>query len=160
MTGQDCGPHSSLSPIHTGLAVGLDPQGYGNPDFCWLSLQDSLIWSFAGPVGMVIIVSVMGVTQDTGAQVLQGGLAVVSSSSGWPGLAGRMYLRVTVSRIPGLLWNPVFRPPGSGAYFTPTGITHLGPRPLDLQHLQIWMQICRSIWVVKITLETAEEPTT
>lgn len=40
-----------------GLAVGLDPQGYGNPDFCWLSLRDTLIWSFAGPIGIVIIVS-------------------------------------------------------------------------------------------------------
>ncbi|XP_075816371.1 cadherin EGF LAG seven-pass G-type receptor 1 isoform X1 [Microtus pennsylvanicus] len=46
-----------IPAIVTGLAVGLDPQGYGNPDFCWLSLQDSLIWSFAGPVGMVIIIN-------------------------------------------------------------------------------------------------------
>lgn len=37
--------------------MGLDPQGYGNPDFCWLSLRDTLIWSFAGPIGAVIIVS-------------------------------------------------------------------------------------------------------
>ncbi|KAM9320481.1 cadherin EGF LAG seven-pass G-type receptor 2 [Gastrophryne carolinensis] len=38
----------------TGLAVGLDPEGYGNPDFCWLSVSDTLIWSFAGPAGFVI----------------------------------------------------------------------------------------------------------
>lgn len=37
--------------------MGLDPQGYGNPDFCWLSLRDTLIWSFAGPIGTVIAVS-------------------------------------------------------------------------------------------------------
>ncbi|XP_067361274.1 cadherin EGF LAG seven-pass G-type receptor 2 isoform X3 [Channa argus] len=37
----------------TGLAVGLDPEGYGNPDFCWLSMYDTLIWSFAGPIAMV-----------------------------------------------------------------------------------------------------------
>uniref|UniRef100_A0A8D1ULL9 Cadherin EGF LAG seven-pass G-type receptor 1 n=1 Tax=Sus scrofa TaxID=9823 RepID=A0A8D1ULL9_PIG len=43
--------------IVTGLAVGLDPQGYGNPDFCWLSLRDTLIWSFAGPIGIIIAVS-------------------------------------------------------------------------------------------------------
>jgi cadherin EGF LAG seven-pass G-type receptor 1 len=43
--------------MYPGLAVGLDPQGYGNPDFCWLSLHDTLIWSFAGPIGAVIIVS-------------------------------------------------------------------------------------------------------
>ncbi|XP_049550558.1 cadherin EGF LAG seven-pass G-type receptor 1 isoform X4 [Orcinus orca] len=46
-----------IPAIVTGLAVGLDPQGYGNPDFCWLSLRDTLIWSFAGPVGTVIVVN-------------------------------------------------------------------------------------------------------
>ncbi|XP_004775523.2 cadherin EGF LAG seven-pass G-type receptor 1 isoform X1 [Mustela putorius furo] len=46
-----------IPAIITGLAVGLDPQGYGNPDFCWLSLRDTLIWSFAGPIGAVIIVN-------------------------------------------------------------------------------------------------------
>nr|XP_055185393.1 LOW QUALITY PROTEIN: cadherin EGF LAG seven-pass G-type receptor 1 [Nyctereutes procyonoides] len=46
-----------IPAIITGLAVGLDPQGYGNPDFCWLSLRDTLIWSFVGPVGTVIIVN-------------------------------------------------------------------------------------------------------
>lgn len=43
-----------LSP---GLAVGLDPEGYGNPDFCWLSMYDTLIWSFAGPIAIVVSVS-------------------------------------------------------------------------------------------------------
>ncbi|KAM9230327.1 cadherin EGF LAG seven-pass G-type receptor 1 isoform 1-T1 [Dugong dugon] len=43
--------------VITGLAVGLDPQGYGNPDFCWLSLRDALIWSFAGPIGAVIVIN-------------------------------------------------------------------------------------------------------
>ncbi|XP_010857895.1 PREDICTED: cadherin EGF LAG seven-pass G-type receptor 1 [Bison bison bison] len=46
-----------IPAIVTGLAVGLDPQGYGNPDFCWLSLRDTLIWSFAGPIGTVIVVN-------------------------------------------------------------------------------------------------------
>ncbi|XP_077025300.1 cadherin EGF LAG seven-pass G-type receptor 1 [Tamandua tetradactyla] len=46
-----------LPAVITGLAVGLDPQGYGNPDFCWLSLRDTLIWSLAGPIGTVIIVN-------------------------------------------------------------------------------------------------------
>ncbi|XP_073940810.1 cadherin EGF LAG seven-pass G-type receptor 1 isoform X2 [Castor canadensis] len=46
-----------IPAIVTGLAVGLDPQGYGNPDFCWLSLHDTLIWSFAGPIGAVIIIN-------------------------------------------------------------------------------------------------------
>ncbi|KAF5888653.1 cadherin EGF LAG seven-pass G-type receptor 2-like, partial [Clarias magur] len=40
--------------IITGLAVGLDPEGYGNPDFCWLSLYDTLVWSLAGPIALVV----------------------------------------------------------------------------------------------------------
>ncbi|XP_067381943.1 cadherin EGF LAG seven-pass G-type receptor 3 isoform X2 [Channa argus] len=43
--------------IITGLAVGLDPEGYGNPDFCWISIFDKLIWSFAGPVAIVILIN-------------------------------------------------------------------------------------------------------
>uniref|UniRef100_A0A673XJJ7 Cadherin, EGF LAG seven-pass G-type receptor 2 n=1 Tax=Salmo trutta TaxID=8032 RepID=A0A673XJJ7_SALTR len=43
----------------TGLAVGLDPEGYGNPDFCWLSVYDTLIWSLAGPIAMVVSVSTL-----------------------------------------------------------------------------------------------------
>lgn len=43
-------------PCVLGLAVGLDPQGYGNPDFCWLSVHDTLIWSFAGPIFVVVLV--------------------------------------------------------------------------------------------------------
>uniref|UniRef100_A0A667YJH3 Cadherin EGF LAG seven-pass G-type receptor 2 n=1 Tax=Myripristis murdjan TaxID=586833 RepID=A0A667YJH3_9TELE len=42
----------------TGLAVGLDPQGYGNSDFCWLSVHDSLIWSIAGPIAVIVMVCV------------------------------------------------------------------------------------------------------
>uniref|UniRef100_A0A8C4KZZ5 Cadherin EGF LAG seven-pass G-type receptor 2 n=1 Tax=Equus asinus asinus TaxID=83772 RepID=A0A8C4KZZ5_EQUAS len=40
----------------TGLAVGLDPEGYGNPDFCWLSIYDTLIWSFAGPMSVFLYI--------------------------------------------------------------------------------------------------------
>uniref|UniRef100_A0A8C6K1D2 Uncharacterized protein n=1 Tax=Melopsittacus undulatus TaxID=13146 RepID=A0A8C6K1D2_MELUD len=48
-----------IPAIITGLAVGLDPQGYGNPDFCWLSVHDTLIWSFAGPIIIVVINAVI-----------------------------------------------------------------------------------------------------
>lgn len=48
------GPDLSLPPA--GLAVGLDPEGYGNPDFCWISIHDKLVWSFAGPITVVIVV--------------------------------------------------------------------------------------------------------
>lgn len=46
------------SLLAAGLAVGLDPEGYGNPDFCWISIDDKLIWSFAGPIAIVILVYV------------------------------------------------------------------------------------------------------
>ncbi|XP_062320603.1 cadherin EGF LAG seven-pass G-type receptor 2 isoform X2 [Osmerus eperlanus] len=42
----------------TGLAVGLDPEGYGNPDFCWLSVYDTLVWSFAGPIALVVSMNI------------------------------------------------------------------------------------------------------
>uniref|UniRef100_A0A4W5NWW5 Cadherin EGF LAG seven-pass G-type receptor 1b n=1 Tax=Hucho hucho TaxID=62062 RepID=A0A4W5NWW5_9TELE len=47
-----------IPAIITGLAVGLDPEGYGNPDFCWLSVHDTLIWSIAGPITIVVLVRV------------------------------------------------------------------------------------------------------
>lgn len=47
-----------LTSLFKGLAVGLDPEGYGNPDFCWISIHEPLIWSFAGPIVLVIVVSV------------------------------------------------------------------------------------------------------
>ncbi|XP_061592705.1 cadherin EGF LAG seven-pass G-type receptor 3 isoform X2 [Cololabis saira] len=43
--------------IITGLSVGLDPEGYGNPDFCWISIYDKLIWSFAGPIAIVVLMN-------------------------------------------------------------------------------------------------------
>ncbi|KAM7412298.1 hypothetical protein PAMA_021990 [Pampus argenteus] len=46
-----------LSSELRGLAVGLDPEGYGNPDFCWISIYDKLIWSFAGPIVIVILMN-------------------------------------------------------------------------------------------------------
>lgn len=39
--------------------MGLDPEGYGNPDFCWISIYDKLLWSFAGPIAIVILVIII-----------------------------------------------------------------------------------------------------
>lgn len=50
--------HLTVCLFAAGLAVGLDPEGYGNPDFCWISIYDKLIWSFAGPIAIVILVCV------------------------------------------------------------------------------------------------------
>uniref|UniRef100_A0A8B9NJE3 Cadherin EGF LAG seven-pass G-type receptor 2 n=1 Tax=Accipiter nisus TaxID=211598 RepID=A0A8B9NJE3_9AVES len=49
-----------LPAFITGLAVGLDPEGYGNPDFCWLSIHDSLVWSLAGPIACAVAVRMGG----------------------------------------------------------------------------------------------------
>lgn len=50
----------SLSPgppgPPAGLAVGLDPGGFESSEFCWLSVQDSVIWSVAGPFASVLAV--------------------------------------------------------------------------------------------------------
>ncbi|KAL9824656.1 cadherin EGF LAG seven-pass G-type receptor 2-like [Geothlypis trichas] len=47
-----------LPAFITGLAVGLDPEGYGNPDFCWLALHDSLVWSLVGPCAAALAVGI------------------------------------------------------------------------------------------------------
>lgn len=53
----------TVSVFTTGLAVGLDPEGYGNPDFCWISIYDKLLWSFAGPIAIVILVRAVDLTK-------------------------------------------------------------------------------------------------
>lgn len=88
----------------------MDPQGYGNPDFCWLSLQDTLIWSFAGPVGTVVIVSVEPPDMPFRTQEPRGSRI----NSDW--VARRTCLVVTVIRVSRLLWDPIFKPPASRAH--------------------------------------------
>ncbi|XP_063274455.1 cadherin EGF LAG seven-pass G-type receptor 2 isoform X3 [Prinia subflava] len=48
-----------LPAFITGLAVGLDPEGYGNPDFCWLAMHDSLVWSLVGPCAAALAVGIL-----------------------------------------------------------------------------------------------------
>ncbi|XP_034441282.1 CD97 antigen isoform X1 [Hippoglossus hippoglossus] len=36
----------------------IRPKGYGTDKFCWLSLEDGLIWSFLGPVCFIIVINV------------------------------------------------------------------------------------------------------
>ena len=42
-----------LPAIIVGLAVGLRPDAYGH-EFCWLSIGEKIIWSFAGPICIVV----------------------------------------------------------------------------------------------------------
>uniref|UniRef100_A0AAQ5Y510 Cadherin EGF LAG seven-pass G-type receptor 1 n=1 Tax=Amphiprion ocellaris TaxID=80972 RepID=A0AAQ5Y510_AMPOC len=55
-----------IPAIITGLAVGLDPQGYGNPDFCWLSVHDTLIWSFIGPIFVNFVIFILAAKASCG----------------------------------------------------------------------------------------------
>ncbi|XP_070131105.1 adhesion G protein-coupled receptor E3-like [Equus caballus] len=37
------------------VSAGLNPHGYGTPRHCWLNLKGGLIWSFIGPVSVIIL---------------------------------------------------------------------------------------------------------
>ncbi|XP_029943399.1 CD97 antigen isoform X1 [Salarias fasciatus] len=41
------------------LSASIRPKGYGTELYCWLSLQDGLIWSFFGPVCIIILLNVV-----------------------------------------------------------------------------------------------------
>uniref|UniRef100_A0A3Q3NGM6 Cadherin EGF LAG seven-pass G-type receptor 1-like n=1 Tax=Mastacembelus armatus TaxID=205130 RepID=A0A3Q3NGM6_9TELE len=45
-----------LPAVITGLSVGLDPGGFGSSEFCWLSVQDSVMWSIVGPFTAILMV--------------------------------------------------------------------------------------------------------
>lgn len=66
--------------------MGLDPEGYGNPDFCWLSIYDTLIWSFAGPVAFAVSVSAGKRLGASRLSVTSGSpLGIAEASIGWGG---------------------------------------------------------------------------
>ncbi|XP_031803575.1 putative adhesion G protein-coupled receptor E4P [Sarcophilus harrisii] len=37
------------------ISTGIDPHGYGTIKYCWLNLQRGFIWSFVGPVMVIIL---------------------------------------------------------------------------------------------------------
>ncbi|XP_070192612.1 cadherin EGF LAG seven-pass G-type receptor 2-like isoform X2 [Littorina saxatilis] len=45
--------------IIVGLAVGLYTDGYGNDTFCWLETSEMFIWSFAGPIVVVVVLNII-----------------------------------------------------------------------------------------------------
>ncbi|ESO95836.1 hypothetical protein LOTGIDRAFT_231995 [Lottia gigantea] len=49
----------AIPGIIVGLAVGLYTDGYGNSQFCWLYTSNGIIWSFAGPIAMSTLISVL-----------------------------------------------------------------------------------------------------
>ncbi|XP_076111872.1 uncharacterized protein LOC143080082 isoform X2 [Mytilus galloprovincialis] len=47
-----------LPGIIVGISVGVtELKGYGNQQFCWLSLESSLIWAFIGPALLIILIN-------------------------------------------------------------------------------------------------------
>ncbi|XP_060798506.1 adhesion G protein-coupled receptor E1 isoform X2 [Neoarius graeffei] len=39
------------------ISASVNSKGYGTPRYCWLNLEDNFIWSFFGPVCVIIIVN-------------------------------------------------------------------------------------------------------
>nr|XP_046248999.1 cadherin EGF LAG seven-pass G-type receptor 1-like isoform X2 [Scatophagus argus] len=73
-----------LPAFVTGLSVGLDPGGFGCSEFCWLSVQDSVMWSIAGPFTAVVTVTVvmfaLAVKQSIAQRKTSSEMAALSSS--------------------------------------------------------------------------------
>ncbi|XP_046355288.2 cadherin EGF LAG seven-pass G-type receptor 1-like isoform X1 [Haliotis rufescens] len=44
--------------IIVGLSVGLNTVGYENKQFCWMSVSDMFIWSFAGPICLGVLANI------------------------------------------------------------------------------------------------------
>ncbi|XP_010583070.1 PREDICTED: cadherin EGF LAG seven-pass G-type receptor 2, partial [Haliaeetus leucocephalus] len=87
-----------LPAFITGLAVGLDPEGYGNPDFCWLSIHDSLVWSLAGPIACAVAVSIFF--------LVLAARATCATPQGFEkkGTASGLQTAVVVLALPSLAW--------------------------------------------------------
>ncbi|KAK3090794.1 hypothetical protein FSP39_014692 [Pinctada imbricata] len=45
--------------IIVGVSAGVKHEGYGTDKYCWLSTQDGFIWSFVGPVIVVLFINVI-----------------------------------------------------------------------------------------------------
>ncbi|XP_041033213.1 adhesion G protein-coupled receptor E2-like [Carcharodon carcharias] len=39
------------------ISVAVRPDGYGTPEYCWLSAEEGLKWSFLGPVCLIIVIN-------------------------------------------------------------------------------------------------------
>nr|XP_033491706.1 cadherin EGF LAG seven-pass G-type receptor 1-like [Epinephelus lanceolatus] len=70
--------------VITGVSVSLDSDGFGSSGFCWLSLQDSVMWSVVGPFTAVLMVTmvmfVLAVKESRGQRQTSSETAELSSS--------------------------------------------------------------------------------
>ncbi|KAL3877058.1 hypothetical protein ACJMK2_034813, partial [Sinanodonta woodiana] len=47
-----------LPAVIVAISLGVTKlEGYGNKKFCWLSIEDGLIWAFVGPAALVIVIN-------------------------------------------------------------------------------------------------------
>ncbi|XP_059689042.1 putative adhesion G protein-coupled receptor E4P [Gavia stellata] len=45
--------------IVVAVSATVHPSGYGTEDYCWLSMEEGFIWSFLGPVCVIILVNLL-----------------------------------------------------------------------------------------------------
>ncbi|XP_072026443.1 adhesion G protein-coupled receptor B3-like [Amphiura filiformis] len=45
--------------VIVGTSLAIRPQGYGTENYCWLTLDDGLIWAFVGPMLAIIAINCM-----------------------------------------------------------------------------------------------------
>ncbi|XP_060579946.1 cadherin EGF LAG seven-pass G-type receptor 1-like isoform X3 [Ruditapes philippinarum] len=44
--------------VIVGISMGVTKlEGYGNESFCWLSIEDGLLWAFVGPAALIIVIN-------------------------------------------------------------------------------------------------------
>ncbi|XP_022097099.1 adhesion G protein-coupled receptor L2-like isoform X2 [Acanthaster planci] len=48
-----------IPAIVVGVSAGINHSGYGTDRYCWLTTDDSFIWSFTGPVAIIIAVNLV-----------------------------------------------------------------------------------------------------
>ncbi|XP_067396458.1 adhesion G protein-coupled receptor E3-like [Emydura macquarii macquarii] len=46
-----------LPALIVAISAALNPEGYGHEDFCWLKVETDFIWSFLGPVCVIILIN-------------------------------------------------------------------------------------------------------
>ncbi|XP_042876925.1 latrophilin-like protein LAT-2 [Penaeus japonicus] len=47
----------SVPALIVAISAGVDYEGYGTEDYCWLSTSDGLIWAFTGPALVILVVN-------------------------------------------------------------------------------------------------------
>ncbi|XP_077513044.1 adhesion G protein-coupled receptor E5-like [Amblyomma americanum] len=99
-------PPTGLPLLVVLVTAGVRPQGYGTSQNCWLSRKSGVIWSYAGPVAVVLTANfaVLVFTIRTTCRLSK------QTTSGVRLETARRWIRTTVIMLPllGLTWLPGF----------------------------------------------------